>query len=76
MTAFEKNGLKVDFDFERSPSNPAVTAIALSATNSSSFPMTDFIFQAAVPKVCVCVCGGGGGGGHVMAEPLRKEFLS
>ena len=65
ITAFEKNGLKVDFNFERSPSNPAVTAITLTATNSTSSPMTDFIFQAAVPKVgmCggVCVCGWVGG---------------
>lgn len=50
ITAFEKNGLKLVFSFERSPSSPVVTAITLSATNSTALPMTDFLFQAAVPK--------------------------
>ena len=56
ITAFEKNGLKIIFSFERNPSNPAVAAITLSATNSNPFPITDFLFQAAVPKVSGWVC--------------------
>ena len=51
ITAFEKAGLKIQFNFERSPSNPSVTAITLSATNVTPTPMTNFLFQAAVPKV-------------------------
>lgn len=50
MTVFDKNGLKVEFSFSRSPSNPTVTEILLTASNSTLFPITDFVFQAAVPK--------------------------
>ena len=50
MTAFEKNGLKIDFAFERS-AQTNVTNITLSATNSNPQPLNDFVFQAAVPKV-------------------------
>ncbi|XP_070574228.1 AP-1 complex subunit gamma-1-like isoform X2 [Ptychodera flava] len=49
LVAFEKAGLKIDFNFEKD-SNPAVTNIMLTATNSTMFPMTEFVFQAAVPK--------------------------
>ena len=60
MTAFEKNGLRVVFTFQRSldPTTPAMVAIILNATNSTPSPMTDFVFQCAVPKVCQwwCVC--------------------
>lgn len=51
ITAFERNGLKIDFAFEKVPGNPSnVVSILVSATNSLSIPMTDFVFQAAVPK--------------------------
>ncbi len=54
MTAFENNGLKINFAFEKVPGNPSnVVSIMVTATNSLAFPMTDFVFQAAVPKVCV-----------------------
>lgn len=53
ITAFEKNGLKITFAFEKVPGNPSnVVSIMVTATNSLAFPMTDFVFQAAVPKVC------------------------
>ena len=51
ITAFEKAGLKIQFNFERSPSNPAVTAITLTATNFTPTPITNFLFQATLPKV-------------------------
>lgn len=52
ITAFERNGLKIDFAFEKVPGNPSnVVSILVSATNSLAIPMTDFVFQAAVPKV-------------------------
>lgn len=47
-TVFEKNGLKLDFSFER---NDEQLTITLKAFNSSSQPMENFVFQAAVPKV-------------------------
>ena len=50
MTAFEKNGLKLDFAFERI--DPTNLSITMSASNSKPSPLTDFVFQAAVPKVC------------------------
>ena len=53
ITAFENNGLKINFTFEKVPGNPSnVVSIMVTATNSLAFPMTDFVFQAAVPKVC------------------------
>ena len=48
ITAFEKNGLKIDFIFQRTNTN---ISINVSASNNTSSPMSDFIFQAAVPKV-------------------------
>ena len=52
MTAFDKGGLKIEFAFEKVPSNPAnIVAISLSARNFNPVPLTDFLFQAAVPKV-------------------------
>ena len=53
MTAFEKNGLRIEFAFERSQAQASVINITLSATNSNSQPLNDFVFQAAVPKVQV-----------------------
>lgn len=50
MTVFEKGGLRLDFAFEKSQDNPLATVIHLTALNSSSNPMTNFLFQAAVPK--------------------------
>ncbi|KAH0619748.1 hypothetical protein JD844_000694 [Phrynosoma platyrhinos] len=50
ITAYNKNGLKIDFAFERSNTNPSVTVITIQASNSTELDMTDFVFQAAVPK--------------------------
>ncbi|XP_069491572.1 AP-1 complex subunit gamma-1 isoform X2 [Ambystoma mexicanum] len=50
MTAYNKNGLKIEFSFERSNTNPSVTVITIHAFNSTDVEMTDFVFQAAVPK--------------------------
>ena len=52
ITAFEKNGLKLVFGFNRDIINPTTVAITLTTTNSTPVPMNDFVFQAAVPKVC------------------------
>uniref|UniRef100_A0A3B3B5Z5 AP-1 complex subunit gamma n=1 Tax=Oryzias melastigma TaxID=30732 RepID=A0A3B3B5Z5_ORYME len=50
MTAYNKNGLKIDFTFERANPNPNVAVITIHASNSTEADMTDFVFQAAVPK--------------------------
>ena len=49
MTVFEKSGLKIDFSFERV--DPTNVSITMRATNAQPSPFTDFVFQAAVPKV-------------------------
>jgi AP-1 complex subunit gamma-1 len=51
ITAYEKGGVKIDFNFEKDPNNPSISTITVNAVNSLSVPMTDFVFQAAVPKV-------------------------
>lgn len=51
ITAFEKNGLKIVFEFDKPPDNPHMIIINLIATNHSLAPIQDFLFQAAVPKV-------------------------
>ncbi|XP_023230332.1 AP-1 complex subunit gamma-1-like [Centruroides sculpturatus] len=50
MTIFEKNGLKLDFNFEKPIDNPQLVVIYLTASNQTAKVMNDFLFQAAVPK--------------------------
>ncbi|XP_067125686.1 AP-1 complex subunit gamma-1-like isoform X2 [Centruroides vittatus] len=50
MTIFEKNGLKLDFNFEKPIDNPQLVVIYLTASNQTAKVMSDFLFQAAVPK--------------------------
>ncbi|XP_064641695.1 AP-1 complex subunit gamma-1-like isoform X1 [Lineus longissimus] len=50
LSAFEKAGLKVNFAFDKNDPNPAVITITLTAKNETPSPMTDFVFEAAVPK--------------------------
>uniref|UniRef100_A0AAV2LLR9 GAE domain-containing protein n=1 Tax=Knipowitschia caucasica TaxID=637954 RepID=A0AAV2LLR9_KNICA len=50
MTAYNKNGLKIDFTFERANPNPNIAVITIHASNTTEAEMTDFVFQAAVPK--------------------------
>uniref|UniRef100_A0A3Q2ZZZ7 AP-1 complex subunit gamma n=1 Tax=Kryptolebias marmoratus TaxID=37003 RepID=A0A3Q2ZZZ7_KRYMA len=50
ITAYNKNGLKIDFTFERANPNPNIAVITIHASNSTETDMTDFVFQAAVPK--------------------------
>lgn len=49
LTAFEKNGLKIVFHFEKSTENQLT--ISLIANNNTESVIEDFLFQAAVPKV-------------------------
>jgi len=50
IVAFEKNGLKIDFSFERTPNQPSLVTITLAAHNNNSQPLNEFVFQAAVPR--------------------------
>lgn len=51
ITAFEKGPIRIIFAFERSAVSPTMTIITLTAGNlTSDTPITDFVFQAAVPK--------------------------
>lgn len=51
LTAFDKNGLKVELTCERDNGQANVTIINVKSTNSTATTMSDYIFQAAVPKV-------------------------
>lgn len=62
IVAFESSSLKIEFNFTKQPENPQTTDIVANFTNLSPNVYTDFLFQAAVPKVrsqtCFfCVCG-------------------
>ncbi|XP_016837777.1 AP-1 complex subunit gamma-1 isoform X4 [Nasonia vitripennis] len=50
MVVFDKQGLKITFKLERSLDNPDLLVINMVAQNSGMSPITDFLFQAAVPK--------------------------
>uniref|UniRef100_A0A803PE31 AP-1 complex subunit gamma n=1 Tax=Cannabis sativa TaxID=3483 RepID=A0A803PE31_CANSA len=50
IVAFESSNLKAVFNFSKIPGNPQTTLIQAIFTNLSSDIITDFIFQAAVPK--------------------------
>ncbi|KAK7790112.1 hypothetical protein R5R35_007083 [Gryllus longicercus] len=50
IIAYDKNGLKITFSMERLPDHPGTTIITMTAVNESTTPMTEFLFQAAVPK--------------------------
>lgn len=51
IVAFEKDGVKIVFYFERPADNSHLTVITLNASNASIHPVSEFLFQAAVPKV-------------------------
>ncbi|XP_060078915.1 AP-1 complex subunit gamma-1-like isoform X1 [Ylistrum balloti] len=50
LTAFNKNGLLIEFMCERDETQANVTTVNVKATNSTATSMADFVFQAAVPK--------------------------
>lgn len=50
LTAYDKNGLKVELTCERDNGQPNVTVINVKSSNSTATTMSDFVFQAAVPK--------------------------
>jgi hypothetical protein len=48
LTVLNKNGLHIIFNFEK---QDQILFIHLQATNSTSIPITNFVFKAAVPRV-------------------------
>mmetsp|Transcript_5047 Transcript_5047/g.14511 ORF Transcript_5047/g.14511 Transcript_5047/m.14511 type:complete len:886 (-) Transcript_5047:647-3304(-) len=50
ITAWEKDGLQVAFDFSKPAGSPGVTDIDATYTNSGTETVSDFALQAAVPK--------------------------
>jgi len=50
IVAYDKNGLRVDFSFDRPLDNPNLMMTTLTATSSYGATLSDFLFQAAVPK--------------------------
>ncbi|CAG9760535.1 unnamed protein product [Ceutorhynchus assimilis] len=51
MTAFDKDGLQIVFSFDDvREHNGATVTISVTSSNNSVSPMTDFLFQAAVPR--------------------------
>jgi len=50
LTAFEKNGIKIIFQSERSSTDLSLVTITLVASNHSLDNVDEFVFQAAVPK--------------------------
>jgi AP-1 complex subunit gamma-1 len=51
ITAFQSATLKIVFDLRKQLGKPQETTIHATFTNLTSTTYTDFIFQAAVPKV-------------------------
>lgn len=50
MVVLDKSGLKITFKLERPPDIPDLLVINMQAQNSGSTTLTDFLFQAAVPR--------------------------
>ncbi|XP_030043621.1 AP-1 complex subunit gamma-like 2 isoform X3 [Microcaecilia unicolor] len=50
LTVYNKNGLQISFTFQKPGTNPSLLNITASVTNSTAADVTDFVFQAAVPK--------------------------
>lgn len=51
IVAYDKNGLKILFTLKPYLEAPNTTSITVQARNDSTLPITEFLFQAAVPKV-------------------------
>ena len=50
FTAWEKNGLKIEFSCSKDAGNPSITIIEAGFTNETGAPLDGLNFQVAVPK--------------------------
>lgn len=51
MVAYDKNGLKITFTLKPFFETPNTTAVSIIARNNTTLPISEFLFQVAVPKV-------------------------
>lgn len=51
MIVLDKSGLKITFKLDRPVETPDTLEMNMMAVNSSDTTLTDFLFQAAVPRV-------------------------
>lgn len=51
MVAYDKNGLKITFTLKPFFETPNTTVISIEARNNTTLPISEFLFQVAVPKV-------------------------
>lgn len=58
---YDKNGLRLTFSVEKTPANPALAQVTVVMTNSSPFPVSGVMFQAAVPKTIKIQVGAASG---------------
>lgn len=56
IVAFESSSLKIEFNLAKQPETPQTTDIVANFTNLTTNVYTDFLFQAAVPKVRSQIC--------------------
>lgn len=45
IIAYDNAGVKISFSFKKNPNNPADTAVQMTASNSNSYPLTNFSLQ-------------------------------
>lgn len=64
LVAYDANGLKLTFDFEKNDSDPKTLIIRIKAQNSYDKPMLDFRLQAAGPKV------------SITNDPINNQLIS
>ncbi|KAK7580108.1 hypothetical protein V9T40_000737 [Parthenolecanium corni] len=50
MVAYDKNGLKITFTLKPFFETPNTTAVSIIARNNTTLPISEFLFQVAVPK--------------------------
>jgi hypothetical protein len=56
IVAYDAEGLKLVFAFEKPANNPQLLNVNVTATNTSAAVITDYVFQAAVPTVSARLC--------------------
>lgn len=50
MVAYDKNGLKITFTLKPFVETPNTTVVSIEARNNTTLPISEFLFQVAVPK--------------------------
>lgn len=56
MIVLDKSGLKITFKMERPPDITDLLIINMTAHNSTNSALSEFLFQAAVPRVKIKLC--------------------